>query len=161
MINYLRGEFKLKAKRHAKILEIIKNHSIDTQEELLTLLKKSGFNVTQATVSRDIKELKLVKTHTIGDRYRYSTSQRNDIDMHSKLFSIFSDSIIDVEYAGNIVVVKTISGTAQAVCAAFDSAKWQGVVGTIAGDDTIFIATKSEESAISFSHELKKMIAGG
>ena len=112
-------------------------------------------------MSRDIKELKLVKTHTIGDRYRYSTSQRNDIDMHSKLFSIFSDSIIDVEYAGNIVVVKTISGSAQAVCAAFDSAKWQGVVGTIAGDDTIFIATKSEESAISFSHELKKMIAGG
>ena len=112
----------MKAKRHAKILELISAHEIDTQEELLRRLRGAGFDVTQATVSRDIKELRLIKTLSGDGRYRYATSAEElSSDMSFKFLSIFSESVKTVDYAGNIVVVKCYTGMANAACAALDS----------------------------------------
>lgn len=107
----------MKTKRHAKILEIIHNQPVDTQEELLRWLKESGFNVTQATVSRDIKELRLIKTLDTDGRYRYSTVKLESDTMSSKFHSLFADAVLNIDYAGNIVVIKCFSGMAQAACA--------------------------------------------
>ena len=150
----------MKTRRHTKILELIKEFDIDTQEELLKYLKDSGFDVTQATVSRDIKELRLIKTLSSSGKYKYSTGNENSNDMSSKFYSLFSDSVISIEPAQNIVVIKTQVGMAQAVCAAMDTIYWQGFVGTLAGDDTIFIVCKDNESASSTYDEFKKLISG-
>lgn len=107
----------MKTKRHAKILEIIRTRPVDTQEELLRWLKESGFDVTQATVSRDIKELRLIKTLDTDGRYRYSTVKLENDTMSSKFHSLFADAVVNIDYAGNIVVIKCLSGMAQAACA--------------------------------------------
>lgn len=148
----------MKTRRHAKILELIKEYDIDTQDELLKYLRDSGFDVTQATVSRDIKELRLIKSLSRSGKYKYSTGSENTSDMSVKFYSLFSDSVISVDSAQNIVVVKTMTGMAQAVCAAMDSMFWQGFVGTLAGDDTIFIVCKDEPIAAQVNEEFKKLI---
>lgn len=148
----------MKTKRHGKILELIQNHAIDTQEELLNWLRKEGFDVTQATVSRDIKELRLVKTLSSTGEYRYSTGKAAEIDMSAKFHTLFRDSVSSVDYACNTVVIKSMSGMAQAVCAAMDSLHWNGIVGTLAGDDTIFVLTRSENAAFALVMELKKYL---
>lgn len=148
----------MKTRRHAKILELIKEYDIDTQDELLKYLRDSGFDVTQATVSRDIKELRLIKSLSRSGKYKYSTGSENTSDMSVKFYSLFSDSVISVDSAQNIVVVKTMTGMAQAVCAAMDSMFWQGFVGTLAGDDTIFIVCKDETIAAQVNEEFKKLI---
>lgn len=150
----------MKIRRHAKIMELVQTHSIDTQEDLLKWLKLEGFNVTQATVSRDIKELRLVKSLTGDGKYCYSTGKAVMSDMSSKFYSLFSDSVISIDYVGNIVVVKCMVGMAQAVCAAMDSMHWEGVVGTIAGDDTIFVLVRTENDIINLTEELKKIVHG-
>lgn len=150
----------MKTRRHAKILELIHEHPVDTQEELLRLLKEDGFDVTQATVSRDIKELRLIKTLSADGKYKYATGKENGKDMSAKFFSMFSDSAVSVDNAGNIIVVKCLAGMAQAVCAAMDSLEWKGVVGTLAGDDTILILCKDESLAIELLANLKKLIIG-
>lgn len=111
----------MKTKRHAKILEIIHSTPVDTQDELLKRLRECGFDVTQATVSRDIKELRLIKTLDSDGRYRYSTVKQENDHISSKFHSLFSDAVVGVDYAGNIVVIKCFVGMAQAVCAAMDS----------------------------------------
>ncbi|MBQ6569913.1 MAG: arginine repressor [Clostridia bacterium] len=151
----------MKNNRHAKILEIIKNNEIKTQEELLDHLKNAGFNVTQATISRDIKELRLVKVLSADGVYSYSVSNMQMTDMASKFYQLFADSVVSVDWAQNIVVVKCYSGMAQAVCAALDSMKWSGIVGTLAGDDTMFIVSYSEQSAKNLVAEMKKIIKVG
>ena len=151
----------MKAKRHAKILEIIHAHPVNTQEELLNYLLESGFTVTQATISRDIKELRLIKTLGSDGNYRYSTVQQESEHISSKFHSLFSDTVISIDYAGNIVVVKCLSGMAQAACAAMDSMHWDQVVGTLGGEDTFICITKNEEQAVSLTGELKKLLKGG
>ena len=148
----------MKTRRQAKILDLIQSHAIDTQEELLRWLRDEGFGITQATISRDIKELRLVKTLSGDGKYRYSTGRNDSVDMSSKFYHLFSDSVLSVDYAMNLVVVQCIVGMAQAVCAALDSLGREGIVGTIAGDDTIFIAMRGENNAISLAAEFKKLI---
>ena len=148
----------MKKRRHEKILQIISNNTVDTQEELLRLLRDEGFDVTQATVSRDIKELRLVKTQTGNGKYRYTAPKDGSRDMSSRFFSLFSENTISVQSACNIVVIKSLTGMAQAVCAAMDSLHWEGIVGTLAGDDTIFVVTQEEECARRFCEELRRMM---
>lgn len=149
----------MKKRRKAKILEIINNFEIETQEELQFKLRDAGFEVTQATISRDIRELRLVKEQSESGRYIYSAGKKNYNDnMAGRFISIFSESIISVDYALNTVCVKCFSGTANAACAAIDSMQWSGVVGTIAGDDTIFVLCKTEEFAKNFTLNLEKSI---
>ena len=147
----------MKAKRHAKILEIIHAHPVNTQEELLNYLLESGFTVTQATISRDIKELRLIKTLGSDGNYRYSTVQQESEHISSKFHSLFSDTVISIDYAGNIVVVKCLSGMAQAACAAMDSLRRGDIVGTISGDDTFLCVMKDENKAIDLVTDLKKL----
>ncbi|HIS78620.1 arginine repressor [Anaeromassilibacillus sp. An200] len=148
----------MKKRRHEKILQIIGNNTVDTQEELLRLLREEGFDVTQATVSRDIKELRLVKTQTGNGKYRYTAPKDGSRDMSSRFFSLFSENTISVQSACNMVVIKSLTGMAQAVCAAMDSLHWEGIVGTLAGDDTIFVVTQDEECARRFAEELRRMM---
>lgn len=149
----------MKSKRHSKILELITNHSIDTQEELLRKLNECGFRVTQATVSRDIKELRLIKTQSPDGGYHYTTgTHTNSVDMSFKFHAIFSESVNSVDYALNTVVVKCYTGMANAACAALDSIHWRGVVGTLAGDDTIFILMRDEAGAQEFVEQLNRLI---
>lgn len=148
----------MKTKRHAKILEIIHSTPVDTQEELLRCLRENGFDVTQATVSRDIKELRLVKALDGNGRYRYTTAKRESDHISSKFHSLFADAVVSIDYAGNMVVIHCLNGMAQAACAAMDSLHWNNLVGTLAGDDTIFCVTKSEASAVDLVSELKKLM---
>lgn len=148
----------MKTRRHTKILELINEYTIDTQEELLRRLRADGFEVTQATVSRDIKELRLIKTLSNDGKYKYSAGKDNTKDYSSKFYSLLADSAVSINYAVNLVVIKCLTGMAQAVCASMDSIHWEGVVGTLAGDDTIFIACKNETIAEQLAAELKKMV---
>lgn len=148
----------MKSRRHSKILEIIAEYPIETQDELLTKLKSEGYKCTQATISRDIKDLRLVKNLGGDGKYRYVSASKSSTDIRSTFSTLFRSSVVSVDYAQNIVVIKTLSGMAQAVCAALDSTGYKSVIGTIAGDDTIFIACRTSESAESLTDELKKLI---
>lgn len=148
----------MKSQRHAKILEIINENEIETQEDLLFHLKKAGFNATQATISRDIKELRLSKRTSESGKTKYvehiSESKRPGV----RFETILSESVISVDYAGNICVIKCHTGLANAACAAIDALGYdEQIVGTIAGDDTIFILLRSEERAREFASEMKEM----
>ncbi|MBQ9859288.1 MAG: arginine repressor [Clostridia bacterium] len=151
----------MKTRRHAKILEIINNHPVETQEELQALLGEEGYRVTQATVSRDIKELRLIKTPGQGGGYRYTTAKGGNEPISAKFHSIFAGSVVRVQYAQNIVVVHCLPGMAQAACAAMDSLHWDQVIGTLAGDDTFICVVTSERAAEDLVLELKKMLGAG
>lgn len=148
----------MKKKRHQKILELIALYPVDTQEELLKLLKEAGFDVTQATVSRDIKELRLLKTLSPDGKYRYAPAKEEAKANSAKFFSLLADSAVAVDFAQNIVCVKCLTGMANAVCAAMDTIRRDEVVGTLSGDDTIFILMRNEEAAGRFAGELKNII---
>ena len=148
----------MKTKRHSRILELISEQDITTQEELLQWLRKSGFNVTQATVSRDIKELRLVKTLGSTGRYRYSASGGEEENGVGTKYAVFSQSVKSVDYAGNMIVIRCYTGMANAACAVLDAMHHAGVVGTLAGDDTIFILMRDERLSIGFVEEIKKLI---
>jgi transcriptional regulator of arginine metabolism len=134
----------MKYNRHSKILEIIGTHEIETQEDLAEELKRQGFNVTQATVSRDIKELRLIKVLTKEGRYKYSSIQHTDAPILKRFITLFKDSVLNIDHAGNIIVVTTMIGAAQVAAAAIDALKIEEIVGSIAGDDTIFILVRNE-----------------
>ena len=149
----------MKEKRHIKILEIISEHEIDTQEGLLERLGECGFSVTQATVSRDIKELRLVKIQSAGGGYKYSPdSSKDSVDMSFKFHAVFSESVNGIDCAENIVVIKCYVGMANAACAALDSIRWEGVVGTIAGDDTILCVTRTKNDAATLAEQLLRLL---
>lgn len=150
----------MKVTRHAKILEIINSNDIETQEELAERLKKSGMNVTQATVSRDIKELKLIKVLSDNGRYKYATISHTENVLSNKLINIFSQTVICVENVDNFVVVKTISGSAPAAAEAIDSLNFIGIAGTLAGDNTIFVMARDNEKAQDITQKMKKIISG-
>ncbi|MEG1448966.1 MAG: arginine repressor [Oscillospiraceae bacterium] len=149
----------MKSKRHSKILELIAQNEIDTQDELLNRLCECGFSVTQATVSRDIKELRLIKTLAHDGKYKYTTSaSKSDNNSSFRFNAIFSESVNEVDYAQNLVVVKCYTGMANAACAAIDLMHWQGSVGTIAGDDTILMVMRNEDFAVKVVGQLNKML---
>ncbi len=149
----------MKARRHAKLLEIIKQTDVETQEELLKCLQQAGFAVTQATVSRDIKELRLVKTADDMGRYRY-TAEKTVSKGVPPLDGLFVNAIEEIEPAMNMIAVKCMPGMAQAVCVALEGLCLAGVVGTLAGDDTIFILCKDVAAANSVTVTLKNMTRG-
>ena len=150
----------MKRKRQQKILELIANNIVLTQDDLQNLLFAEGFEVTQSTVSRDIKELRLIKGHDAAGNYRYVSSERRDNNKQafSHYREIFSRYATSVEYALNDVVVKCMSGMASSVCVALDTMYNDMMLGTIAGDDTVFIVTRSEAQASQLTNELKKMM---
>ena len=157
----------MKTQRQNKILEIIENNDVETQEQLAELLCKEGFVATQATVSRDIKELRLVKISSVGKdgkqgRSKYSqNSIKNEIDTRftEKFKSILSEMVLRISYAGHMVVLKTYPGMAQAACAAIDSLDISDIIGSLAGDDTIFIVMSTENDAMDFVKKLSKSIS--
>lgn len=148
----------MKKRRQAKILELIANNDIETQEELQEYLLKYGFEVTQATISRDIKELRLVKDLSSKGRYVYSTGKKRKNNVTYRAGGIFSESIISIDYALNTIVIKCFAGMANAACAAIDSMENDEVLGTIAGDDTIFMLCRTEETASEFTAKLRDML---
>ena len=150
----------MKKRRHAKIRGIIESHSIETQEELLEHLKAAGFDVTQATVSRDIKELRLVKSLDVNGVYRYMNPHVETGENGVNYTDIFRNAVHSIDYASNDVVIKCHIGMAQAACAALDSMQWSMVVGTLAGDDTIFVITRSEQQAQVLVQELLRIMQG-
>jgi transcriptional regulator of arginine metabolism len=149
----------MKVTRHAKILEIINSKDIETQEELADELKESGMNVTQATVSRDIKELKLIKVLSESGKYKYATIIHTENFLSNKLVNIFSQTVLVVETVDKFIVLKTISGSAPAAAEAIDSLNFEGIAGTIAGDNTIFVLTRDSEKAQIITRKMKKMIS--
>lgn len=151
----------MKNKRHNKIIEIIESGIVETQDELIDILNREGYSVTQATVSRDLKALGVVKVSTRDNRYRYSLPHSAGHDnkrISEKYKAILRETVIRVDYAINTVVVNTYPGMAQAAAAALDGIGGENIVGTLAGDDTIFIVMRSEGAAgdfvESFRHEL-------
>jgi transcriptional regulator of arginine metabolism len=148
----------MKYSRHAKILEIIEKSVIETQEEIAEKLKELGFDVTQATVSRDIKELRLIKVMTEDGRYKYAPFTQSENTISNKLLNIFSESFVSSDYANNIVILKTLPGMAQACASAIDSLKWTEIVGTIAGDDTVMIICRAEKIAEELVNRFNKMV---
>jgi transcriptional regulator of arginine metabolism len=140
----------MKGQRHVKIREIITNNEIETQDELVESLKKAGFNVTQATVSRDIKEMYLMKVPLDDGRYKYSMPADQRFNPHQRLKRALSDHFVSIDYADNLVVLKCLPGTANTVCSLLDSLEWSEVMGTIGGDDTILIIcrTKTQSEAV-------------
>jgi transcriptional regulator of arginine metabolism len=154
---FFRRKYKMKKGRHEAILSLIKKESIGTQDELMQRLNEMGYKVTQATVSRDIKALKLVKTPFEAGQYRYTVSSGEGEDHSGKYYSILSHSVTDVNYAGNMVVVKCFSGMAQAACTAVDNIVTDKIVGTLAGDDTIFVLCKDEGAASELKKRIEKL----
>lgn len=148
----------MKDKRHKKILELIDNFNIETQDDLLNMLKECGFNVTQATVSRDIKDLRLVKTIDNTGKYKYTLDANLSNGVAYNSLKGFSYSIKSIDSSENMVVIKTLSGMAQAVCANIDSMDVYNMLGTIAGDDTIFILMRDQESLNKFIAETRKLL---
>ena len=138
---------KIKRIRQAKILDIITNNSITTQDELTKKLKEAGFDATQATISRDIRELKLTKSSDKNGAYKYTAKETTDKQSENKYEKILVEASVSVVNAMNLVIVKTYAGMANAACAAFDRLAWEEVAGSIAGDDTIFIACYTEHDA--------------
>lgn len=148
----------MKITRHAKIIEIISSKDIETQEELADELKKEGFEITQATVSRDIKELKLIKISAGNGKYKYAPISPSEKFLSTKLVNIFSQTVVGVENIDNFIILKTISGSAATAAEAIDFLNMDGIAGTIAGDNTVFILTRNIEKAQILVQKIQKMI---
>ena len=149
----------MKSKRQAKILEIISNKNIETQEQLLSELQKEGFRGTQATISRDIKELRIVKELTSLGTYRYATSTSEvSGSFSSRLNTIFRECVVSFDYAQNIIVVRTLPGLASAAGSAIDAMNLSTVVGSLAGDDTVIVIMRDTNAAAAFCGEIKSLL---
>ncbi len=148
----------MKAKRQSKILELIRKNDIETQEELLAYLIEEGFAVTQATVSRDIREMKLTKISLGIGRQKYAALNEPTGDMSEKYVRVLRDGFVSMDMAQNILVIKTVSGMASAVCASIDAMQIHEIVGSIAGDDTIMCAIRTTEDTIAIMKRLRKIV---
>ena len=148
----------MKTKRQTKMLELIKKHDIETQEELSNYLQKEGYQVTQATVSRDIRELKLTKVAMSNGRQKYAALTEANEDLSEKYTRVFRDAFVSMDMAQNILVIKTVSGMAMAVAAAIDAMHLHEIVGCIAGDDTIMCAVRSVDDTIAVMSRLRKLV---
>ena len=150
----------MKTQRQAKIMEIISTRDIETQEQLLVALQEAGYYSTQATISRDIKELRVVKELTSFGTYRYTTSAKDGSHTFSaRLNTIFRECITSIDYAQNIIVVKTMPGLASAAAAAIDGMNMSVVVGSLAGDDTVMLVMRDNNSAAAFCGEIKNLLS--
>lgn len=147
----------MKAKRQNEIIELISSTDIETQEELAAALRERGYQVTQATVSRDIRELRLIKVASKSGGYKYAKPASHEVAVSERLTRILADSLVHVEAAANLVVVKTLSGSANVAAEALDHFGWGEISGTIAGDNTIFIATKTEYDADVVTARIRKI----
>ncbi|MBN6186004.1 transcriptional regulator ArgR [Aneurinibacillus sp. BA2021] len=147
-----------KGQRHIKIREIIARNDVETQDELVDLLCAAGFNVTQATVSRDIKELHLVKVPTNDGRYKYSLPADQRFNPQHKLKRTLIDSFVSIDQANNLLVMKTMPGNANAIGALIDNLEWSEILGTICGDDTILIICRGQECAAEMSQRFIDML---
>lgn len=149
----------MKTKRQAKIVEIISNSNVETQEQLLKALEEEGFTSTQATISRDIKELRIVKELTSLGTYRYSVSEKDAPPaLTDRLNTIFRECVTSIDYAENIIVIHTLPGLASAAGSALDAMKINVVLGTLAGDDTVMIVMRDSNAAAAFCGEIKSVI---
>ncbi len=148
----------MKKNRHEKMKELVEQFEIETQEELAEKLKEAGFQVTQATVSRDIRELKLTKVPTMSGKQKYAILVHSDHYLSDKYMRVLKDGFVSMDVAQNILVVKTVSGMAMAVAAAIDAMKLKEIVGSIAGDDTIMMALRSEKAAIETMENIKNIM---
>ncbi len=148
----------MKRSRHDKIIEIIARNDVETQEQLASLLKEAGYDVTQATVSRDIRQMKLSKQITEDGRQKYVYSTADSEAMQDKYVSVLKAGYVSMEVAQNLLVIKTVSGMAMALATAIDALDLPEVIGCIAGDDTIFVAIKSYEEALAVTEKFKQMI---
>lgn len=149
----------MKSKRHTKILEIISSREIETQEELAEALRQEGFDVTQATVSRDIKNLKLIKIQTSGGKSKYSVSTGEQKNIIDRLSNILSNTVLSVENVDKMVVIKTITGSAPITAEAIDNLESADIAGTVAGDNTIFILVRTLESAEELVAKIRKRMS--
>lgn len=159
-MNNANGKTNMKSARHRKILEIIQEYPIETQDELIAKLREAGIEVTQATISRDIRDLKLVKIACDDgqNKYRYAVSTNDEARISAKYRNIIRETVIKVDYADNIVVLKTYSGMAQAAGAAVDGINWGDIVGCIAGDDTVFILVREREAAAELAEKFRSAL---
>ena len=149
----------MKSQRQAKILEIISTRNVETQEQLLAALQKEGFRGTQATISRDIKELRIVKELTNLGTYRYTTPSNEMTGTFSnKMNTIFRECVVGYDYAQNIIVIRTLPGLASAAGSAIDAMNLSLVVGTLAGDDTVMVVMRDNNAAAAFCGEIKNLI---
>ena len=148
----------MKVNRYAKIVELINKYQIETQEELAEYLNQEGFRVTQATVSRDIRDLKLTKVPSENGRQKYAVLQAEQSGLAEKYIRILNDGYISMDMAQNILVIKTVSGMAMAVAAALDAMKWHEIVGCIAGDDTVMCAVRTVDDTIILMEKIRKLI---
>lgn len=150
----------MKSQRQAKIMEIISNRNVETQEQLLALLQDEGFRATQATISRDIKELRIVKELTSLGTYRYTTANSEVASSFStRLNTIFRECVTGFDYAQNIIIIRTLPGLASAAGSAIDAMNMSMVVGSLAGDDTVMIVMRDNNSAAAFCGEIKNLIS--
>ena len=147
----------MKSTRHDEILRIISAKEIETQEELASELRMLGYRVTQATISRDIRELRLIKVTSDRGGYKYAKPDRRESAVNDRLKRILSDSLVSVEHAGQMVVVKTLSGSANVAAEAIDTMEWPEILGTIAGDNTVFVVVRDETDASEVSARLLKL----
>ncbi|WP_230397898.1 arginine repressor [Novisyntrophococcus fermenticellae] len=151
----------MKIARHAQILKLINQYDIETQEELAARLNESGFRVTQATVSRDIRQLKLTKITKENGHSKYAVLQGGDPEYVERYVRVLRDAMVSMDLAENLLVVKTVSGMAMAAAAALDELNWSEIVGCIAGDDTVMCAIRSREEALVVMDKLRKTLQWG
>ena len=150
----------MKSQRQAKIMEIISNRNVETQEQLLSILQEEGFRGTQATISRDIKELRIVKELTSLGTYRYTTENNEMATTFSaRLNTIFRECVTGFDYAQNLIIIRTLPGLASAAGSAIDAMNMSMVVGSLAGDDTVLIVMRDNNSAAAFCGEIKNLIS--
>ena len=147
----------MKTDRQNEILRLIENEEIETQEELANRLREIGYKVTQATVSRDIKDLRLIKIAGRHSAYRYARPGRHESALNDRMIRLLSDSTLSVDYAGQMVVIKTLSGSANVAAEAIDTMNWKEVLGTIAGDNTIFLAVRNENDTAEIADRIRKL----
>ena len=149
----------MKSQRQAKIMEIISTHNVETQEQLLELLREAGYHSTQATISRDIKELRIVKELTGMGTYRYTTSQGEVTgSFSSRLNAIFRECVTGFDYAQNVVVIHTLPGLASAAGSAIDAMNLSVILGCLAGDDTVMVVMRDNNAAAAFCGEIKNLV---
>ena len=147
----------MKNERQKRILELIEQYEIETQDDLIKYLKESGFNVTQATVSRDIRELKLIKGSSVNGVSKYAARVKKE-HVIPRFNSALTESIIKVDYAGNLIIIKTFPGMASAVATCVDSLNIEDIIGCVAGDDAILVVVKTNDSAADLSDKISQMI---
>ena len=148
----------MKINRHAKIYELINKYNVETQEELADLLNQEGYKVTQATVSRDIRDLKLTKVQTKEGRQKYAALKTTQSELAEKYARILKDGFVSMDAAMNLLVIKTVSGMAMAVAAAIDEIGWTEIVGSIAGDDTVMCAVRTVEEVSIVMDKMRKVV---